>query len=76
MKTKLFLFLTVIILGSCDFSKKQNAKVLLDEQVTINGYDISIFEYDSCEYLLSGVGNSQMMTHKGNCKYCKIRNKK
>jgi hypothetical protein len=44
--------------------------------VEVNGYQISIIEFDSCQYLISGVGYSQMMTHKGNCKFCTERSKK
>jgi hypothetical protein len=39
------------------------------------GFCIAIMVYDSCEYLVSGYGYSQMMTHKGNCKYCLTRKK-
>lgn len=38
------------------------------------GVDVEIVIIDSCEYLLSGVGYSQMITHKGNCKFCAKRN--
>ena len=35
---------------------------------------------DSCEYIeyYSGFGNSEVysITHKGNCKFCQLRNKK
>lgn len=39
-----------------------------------------IIEYDSCEYIYfkSGFGQSDSrgITHKGNCKFCKLRNNK
>ena len=42
--------------------------------VKVNGHSVFIIEIDSCEYLTSGVGYSATLTHKGNCKYCKLRN--
>lgn len=38
------------------------------------GYDVVVI--DSCEYLVRQSGYSGYMAHKGNCKFCKIRNKK
>jgi hypothetical protein len=39
--------------------------------------DISIIEYDSCEYLIfKTYGGSIVYTHKGNCKFCAERNTK
>lgn len=38
-----------------------------------NGYAVAVIVYDSCEYLVNGVGYSQMISHKGNCKYCEQR---
>jgi hypothetical protein len=33
-------------------------------------------EIDSCEYIFVGAGNASWGSHKGNCKFCKERNKK
>lgn len=38
------------------------------------GYDVVVI--DSCEYLVRQSGYSGYMAHKGNCKFCRIRNKK
>lgn len=32
------------------------------------GFDCKVVTYDTCEYVVCGGGNSQMMAHKGNCK--------
>lgn len=31
---------------------------------------------DSCEYIVSDFCKSRSVTHKGNCKFCKMRNQK
>ena len=36
--------------------------------------EIKIVEIDSCEYLWGDWGNATVLTHKGNCKYCKQKN--
>jgi len=41
----------------------------------IGGHMIREFEYDGCQYIAFGTGNSFTVTHKGNCKYCQQRNK-
>ena len=68
------LLLAAVFLSSCDIADEANerAKVLNSGQM-VNGYKISIIEFDSCQYLISGNGYSQMMTHKGNCKFCAAR---
>jgi hypothetical protein len=33
-----------------------------------------VLEIDSCEYLYIPSGNGSWGAHKGNCKFCKIRN--
>lgn len=38
------------------------------------GYNVVVI--DSCEYLVRQSGYSGYMAHKGNCKFCEIRNKK
>jgi hypothetical protein len=38
---------------------------------------LSVIEYDGCEYLYSRIygvnGESSLLAHKGNCKYCAAR---
>lgn len=61
------LFITMIY--SCDKNIQRKYTIYSDR-----GNSIEIIEIDSCEYLKY---NSQLQfTHKGNCKYCKIRNTK
>ena len=38
-------------------------------------YPVREIEYDGCQYLAIGSGNTLTVTHKGNCKYCLERNK-
>lgn len=38
-------------------------------------YEVRVMEYDGCEYLVIGIGNTLAVTHKGNCKHCLERNK-
>jgi hypothetical protein len=39
------------------------------------GQYLEIWVIDSCEYIYYDMGNASWGTHKGNCKYCKLRNK-
>jgi len=39
------------------------------------GYKFKIIELDSCEYFYFEAGHNGGLSHKGNCKFCKIRNK-
>ena len=72
-KVILFLFF-ILCISSCEKNQLvKNNKAMIEvfkNSTIINGYNISVIEYDSCEYLISGSGYSQMITHKGNCKYC------
>lgn len=81
MKAKTLMLLITIILCGCDnYEKKEHLRLkrdkLYETAVEVNGYIISIIEFDSCQYLVSGSGYSQMMAHKGNCKFCVERSKK
>lgn len=67
----LLLLCTFVITG-CETKNAETRST----DITINGADINIYTIDSCEY----VGrmyrtNSDILTHKGNCKYCTQRNK-
>lgn len=73
IKSILFLFFMLYISSCEDNQQVKNNKAirkLFENSVLINGYNIVTIEYDSCEYLISGSNYSQMMSHKGNCKYC------
>ena len=64
---KILLLLIVCFLFSCTKNIKKS-----DTNFTYNGQDIIILEVDSCEYIMMS-NNSNTLTHKGNCKYCKQR---
>ena len=70
------LLVAVIFCGCGDRNRAEERSKLFKTAVEVNGYQISIIEFDSCQYLISGLGYSQMMTHKGNCKFCTERSKK
>ena len=70
------LLVAVIFCGCDDMNRAEERSKVFKTAVEVNGYQISIIEFDSCQYLISGVGYSQMMTHKGNCKFCAERSKK
>jgi len=70
------LLVAVIFCGCDDMNRAEERSKVFKTAVEVNGYQISIIEFDSCQYLISGVGYSQMMTHKGNCKFCTERSKK
>lgn len=70
------LLVAVIFCGYCDIKRANEHSQVFKKSVDVNGYQISIIEFDSCQYLISGDGYSQMITHKGNCKFCAERSKK
>jgi hypothetical protein len=70
-----FTILFCMFFSSCE-TDLYKQRELHGTAVNINGYEISVVVFDSCEYLISGYGYSQMMTHKGNCKYCTKRSSK
>ena len=72
-----YVLLVAVIFGGCNnMNRAEECQKVFKTAVKVNGYQISIIEFDSCQYLISGAGNSQMMTHKGNCKFCAERSKK
>ena len=56
------LLLLLIFLLKCD-----------PKPIPINTYDKEKREIDSCEYLYGPWGNATILTHKGNCRFCKQR---
>ncbi len=70
MKNILILFLLTIFLSSCIDDTNENK--LIEQYL---GKNMKIIVVDSCEYILFESQISSL-THKGNCKFCKIRNKK
>lgn len=84
MKTKILIYhkhfafaytllLAVIFCGCDEMNRTEERSKVFKTAVEVNGYQISIIEFDSCQYL---IGYPQMMTHKGNCKFCAERSKK
>jgi hypothetical protein len=81
MKTKTSIYrnifaytlLVCVIFYGCE---TKNAAVQKTSTI-INGRDINVYEIDSCEYIgnING-GQSDIITHKGNCKFCDERSKK
>jgi len=80
---KYLVIISIMFISSCQVPtgnhEYDNYKVS-NEYTTINTISghrvyLSTFEYDSCEYIIIGEGNKIAMTHKGNCKFCKERNK-
>jgi len=64
------LLLAAVFVGCNDADER--IKIMRSSE-KVNGYLIGVIEYDSCQYLISGNGSSQMITHKGNCKFCAAR---
>jgi len=72
-RTFAFTFLVFVIFCSCETKNVNIQKTF----TTINNRDISIYEIDSCEYIGNVYGgHGDMITHKGNCKFCVERSKK
>lgn len=71
MKKILTLIFVVIAIIACDLPQTSDG-------IGRNSYgDYNIVVIDSCEYIEynSGFGNNHVysLTHKGNCKFCKLR---
>lgn len=64
--------ITLLVLNSCE--TKNSSKI--STNITISGKEILIYIIDSCEYIGTiKYSNSDILTHKGNCKFCLKRNK-
>lgn len=61
----------VSAMSSCNSQiKKSNSLVIeiIDSNNTIlDAYSVNIVTYQSCEYIVAGVGQYAIMSHKGNC---------
>lgn len=77
MKTILVPLMLVIALAVNVVSCVDHSKDIKRQEAeeTINGHTVRTYVADSCEYIVAGYGNVQMMSHKGNCKFCLKRNK-
>lgn len=74
----------MVLIVSCDSDNNSEQKITSDKiyhslPTILNLGDISdlkVYTIDSCEYVgkLRGL-KGDVLTHKGNCKFCKNRNK-
>ena len=75
MKNNILIFLLIII--TAIFIVSFNNKVTVeDSDIMVSGIMMRTYTIDSCEYIGSIHGsNGDVLTHKGNCKFCIKRNK-
>jgi hypothetical protein len=73
--TRHFFYALLVAVIFCGCETKN---VTVEETITkINGRPISVYVIDSCEYIGNVYGgHGDMITHKGNCKFCAERSKK
>jgi len=74
MKRIFYLMVMVTIISGCeDASYVKKPTIYSDGRMK----DLKVYVIDGCEYIgkLRG-GNSDVLTHKGNCKFCEERNGK
>lgn len=71
MKTKLTIILSLaMVLMGCGKINISNEDIIKDIQD-----NHLVIVIDSCEYIgFNFLHNNSLLTHKGNCKYCKQRN--
>jgi hypothetical protein len=75
MKTKILSIVSLLIilfLSSCTPQKVDEQREI---NYAINGEKLQILVIDSCEYIFCPAGTGSWCTHKGNCKFCKERNR-
>jgi hypothetical protein len=75
--------LSAVVIGSivmvlfilCSCSNKESVSSIT---IKVNDFSIETYTIDSCEYIgyISGYNHGNMITHKGNCKFCLKRNNK
>lgn len=75
MKNNILIFILIII--TAIFIVGFNNKVTVeDSDIMVSGIMMRTYTIDSCEYIGSIHGSSgDVLTHKGNCKFCIKRNK-
>ena len=67
MKRIVILLSTLFALCACE--DNHSIHYILD-------YDYKVIEIDSCEYIYRRQGSRGYLAHKGNCKYCRERDRK
>jgi hypothetical protein len=73
-----FAFAYVLLVGVIFCGCDENKNVTVEQTTTtINGREMKIYTIDSCEYIGTIYGsNADVLSHKGNCKFCAERSKK
>lgn len=70
---KFLILIGLLSLSSCVQESSPNVQVI-PTITQIHGKDIEVYVIDSCEYIGSIYWtNSDLLTHKGDCKFCKER---
>lgn len=70
-----FVLVGCVLLASAIFFGCSNNVTTQETSTTINGRGIRIYIIDSCEYIGYVYGGySDILSHKGNCKFCAKRN--
>ena len=65
------LIVILLILSSCTQQTVDSKKTEYYFSNAVNPIELTII--DSCEYLYGPWGNATILTHKGNCRFCKQR---
>lgn len=69
------LILIVLLLSGCEPVDETNFEELQQKMVQEHvDRNVTIVIIDSCEYVHVFYGDMTWGSHKGNCKFCKIRN--
>lgn len=83
MKTKTSIYhrtfaFVYVLLVAVIFCGCESKNVIVEQtSTTINGREMIIYIIDSCEYIGTVYGsNADVLSHKGNCKFCAERSKK
>jgi hypothetical protein len=72
MKKLILLTAVIASLSSCETKNVD----ISSTDTSISGREIKIYTFDSCEYVGFVIGSQyDFWAHKGNCKFCKERNK-
>lgn len=71
---KLLLATLILVFSSCNTNPNEY-KFPTSTTNSYVHYGINTFVHDSCEYVIYYGTQKGGITHKGNCKFCKQRNK-
>lgn len=70
------IFIALFLLpSSCEPSVEEMKKKEKEQGIKTYNDKFSVFIIDSCEYIVYGEYQKSGICHKGNCKFCKERNK-